>query len=136
MNDSSSSSTPELSPPRRPSALPDRAGSDESSVLVSSGIHRGRFPVGGMTVRAARRVLGPMINIDPSAVAVINGQIVDEDTVLERQPRDAELREAEFAQGLVPLRCSSAPGQLDVGAVTRRAPHQRRDAGKAEGTVP
>ena len=56
---------------------------DESSVLVSSGIHRGRFPVGGMTVRAARRVLGPMINIDPSAVAVINGQIVDEDTMLE-----------------------------------------------------
>jgi hypothetical protein len=55
----------------------------DSSVLVSSGIHRGRFPVAGMTVRAARRVLGPMINIDPAAVAVINGQIVDEDMLLE-----------------------------------------------------
>jgi hypothetical protein len=59
------------------------SATDESNVLVSSGIHRGRFPVGGMTVRAARRVLGPLVNIDPSAVAVINGQIVAEDTVLE-----------------------------------------------------
>lgn len=77
----------ELSTPELESTTPafGTAGSstDESSVLVSSGIHRGRFPVGGMTVRAARRVLGPMINVDPSAVAVINGQIVDEDTVLE-----------------------------------------------------
>jgi hypothetical protein len=54
-----------------------------SSVLVSSGIHRGRFPVAGMSVGAARRVLAPLINIDPAAVAVINGQIVDDDTVLE-----------------------------------------------------
>ena len=46
------------------------------------------------------RVLAPMINIDPAAVAVINGQIVDEDTVLGGDLGHAELRETEFAQGL------------------------------------
>ena len=61
----------------------ESSSADESnSVLVSSGIHRGRFPVGGMTVRAARQALTRLINIDPTAVPVINGQVVDEDTVL------------------------------------------------------
>jgi hypothetical protein len=77
---------PSLQTPDQPTAIatlvaPEPAA-DPSSVLVSSGIHRGRFPVGGLTVRAARRVLTPLINIEPAAVAVINGQIVDEDTVL------------------------------------------------------
>ena len=31
------------------------------------------------------RVLSPLINIDPAAVAVINGQIVDDDTVLDAE---------------------------------------------------
>ncbi len=52
--------------------------SDGSNVLVSYGIHRGRFPVGGMTISAAREVLQRLINIDESAVAVINGVPVDE----------------------------------------------------------
>lgn len=53
-----------------------------ASVLVSSGIHRGHYPLAGLTVRAARRLLAPHLNIDPAAVAVINGQTVDDDTVL------------------------------------------------------
>ena len=65
---------------------PDLGGSpaapDPQNILVSSGIHRGRFPVGGMTVREARQVLAPMMNIDPDAMAVINGRPVDEDMVL------------------------------------------------------
>ncbi len=53
-----------------------------ASVLVSSGIHRGHYPIAGLTVRAARRLLASHLNIDPAAVAVINGQTVDDDTVL------------------------------------------------------
>jgi hypothetical protein len=56
--------------------------SDYRNVLVSHGIHRGRFPIGGMQVRDARSALQNLINIDPSAVAVINGQPVDEETVI------------------------------------------------------
>jgi hypothetical protein len=51
---------------------------DSANVVVSYGIHQGRFPIGGMTVRAARSRLQPLINIDPSAIAVINGAPVDE----------------------------------------------------------
>jgi hypothetical protein len=56
--------------------------SPAASVLVSSGIHRGHYPIAGLTVRAARRLLASHLSIDPAAVAVINGQIVDDDTVL------------------------------------------------------
>jgi hypothetical protein len=57
---------------------------NSGSVLVNYGIHRGRFPVGGMRIREARQVLERLLNIDPSAVAVINGSpIVDEDQVID-----------------------------------------------------
>lgn len=56
-------------PPGDPSH--DEAGC--RNVLVNYGIHRGRFPIGGMRVREARQVLQRLLNIDPSAVAVING---------------------------------------------------------------
>jgi hypothetical protein len=61
------------------------SATDSRNVLVSSGIHRGRFPIGGMSVRQARRVLAPLINIDATAVAVINGRAVDEETMLDGQ---------------------------------------------------
>jgi hypothetical protein len=54
----------------------------ERSVAVQHGIHRGQFPVGGLRVREARETLHSLMNIDPQAVAVIDGQIVDEDTVI------------------------------------------------------
>ncbi len=52
---------------------------DNTNVTVSYGIHHGRYPIGGMTVRDARSALQKLINIDSSAVAVINGAPVDED---------------------------------------------------------
>jgi hypothetical protein len=51
---------------------------DSTNVTVSYGIHHGRYPIGGMTVGDARRALQRLINIDPGAVAVINGAPVDE----------------------------------------------------------
>lgn len=54
----------------------------ERSVIVQHGIHRGHFPVGGLRVREARQTLTHLMNIDPQAAAVIDGQIVDEETVI------------------------------------------------------
>jgi hypothetical protein len=59
-----------------PAALPER------SVMVHHGIHRGRFPVAGMRVADARQALTRLLNIDPAAVAVINGRTVGEDEVI------------------------------------------------------
>jgi hypothetical protein len=54
----------------------------ERSVLVQNGIHSGHFPVAGLRVRDARQTLTQLLNIDPQAVAVINGRIVGEDEVI------------------------------------------------------
>lgn len=54
----------------------------ERSVAVQHGIHRGQFPVAGLRIRDARQTLSNLMNIDPQAVAVIDGRIVDEDTVI------------------------------------------------------
>jgi len=59
---------------------PPAPASDTSrNVTVSYGIHRGTYPIGGMLIRDARQVLQHLINIDDSAVAVINATPVDED---------------------------------------------------------
>jgi hypothetical protein len=62
--------------------MPDDEGPQSpersANVTVTYGIHRGRYPIGGMTVRDARRTLQKLLNIDPTAVAVINGSPVDE----------------------------------------------------------
>jgi hypothetical protein len=55
---------------------------DPGNILVTSGIHRGRFPIGGMRVRAARDVLRRLITIEEEAVAVVNGRVVDDDEVI------------------------------------------------------
>jgi hypothetical protein len=55
---------------------------DQTNVAVSYGIHQGRYPIGGMSVRDARQALRKLINIDPSAVAVINGAPVDENQLI------------------------------------------------------
>ena len=56
--------------------------SGDRNPLVSAGIDRGRFPIGGMRVHDARVVLRRLINVDDEAVAVINGRVVDEDEVI------------------------------------------------------
>jgi hypothetical protein len=55
------------------------------NVLVTYGIHRGRYPVAGMRVCDARRVLQNLINIDPEALPVINGLPVDEEEVISEE---------------------------------------------------
>ena len=65
-----------------PGAAADPEINDGDNVLVSYGIHRGRFPVGGLTVRQARDMLRRLLRIHPTAVAVINGNRVDEDEVI------------------------------------------------------
>jgi hypothetical protein len=50
---------------------------DTHNVVCTSGIHRGTFPVGGMSVGRARLVLRQLITIEDEAVAVINGRIVE-----------------------------------------------------------
>jgi len=59
-----------------------QTGSVERSVHCQHGMHQGHFPVAGMTVREARRTLNQLLNVDPSAVAVINGEIVGDDHVI------------------------------------------------------
>lgn len=54
----------------------------EGSVFCRHGIHSGRFPISGMRVADARRVLNQLLNIDPEAVAVSNGQILPDDHII------------------------------------------------------
>src|SRR5262245_34657 len=56
---------------------------DNANVTVSYGVHHGSYPIGGMTVGEARRRLGPLINIDPTAVAVIAGLPVPDEQRIE-----------------------------------------------------
>ena len=51
-------------------------------VYCRHGIHDGHFPLQGITVGEARRMLGPLLNLDPKAVAVINGKIVGDDQTI------------------------------------------------------
>ncbi|NLX99632.1 MAG: hypothetical protein GXY83_26160 [Rhodopirellula sp.] len=55
---------------------------ESRNVLVTSGIHSGRFPISGLQIRDARSVLAPLVNIDDNAVAVINGRVVEEDEII------------------------------------------------------
>ena len=57
------------------------------SVLVIHGIHSGHYPVVGMTVAQARKFLAPHLAVDPSAKAVIEGEVVrdEEGRVITRQ---------------------------------------------------
>ncbi len=58
------------------------SGQTQGSVDVVHGIYAQSFPLGGMTVRRARAELSDRLNIDPEALAVVDGVEVDEDTVL------------------------------------------------------
>lgn len=68
--------------PATPAPAAEPRPAVERSVLVQHGIHTGHFPIAGLRVREVRETLGPLLNIDPQAVAVVNGQLVDEETVI------------------------------------------------------
>ena len=69
--------TPVAPPPAAQPAAPASPG-----VYCRHGIHDGHFPLADITVGEARRMLGPMLHLDPKAVAVINGKIVGDDHVI------------------------------------------------------
>jgi hypothetical protein len=52
------------------------------SVSVVHGVYAHTLPLAGMTVGQARTELQERMNIDPTAVATLDGQDADEDTVI------------------------------------------------------
>jgi hypothetical protein len=51
-------------------------------VEVIHGVYAHSLPLAGMTVRQARAELEQRMNIDPDAMAVVDGHEADEDTIL------------------------------------------------------
>lgn len=66
------------------------SGDDSSSAAVACGgdvevihgVYAHSLPLAGMTVRQARAELEQRMNIDPDAMAVVDGRETDEDTIL------------------------------------------------------
>jgi hypothetical protein len=52
------------------------------NVEVMHGVYAHSLPLAGMTVRQARAELEQRMNIDPDAMAVVDGHESDEDTIL------------------------------------------------------
>ena len=69
---------PAAPPPAMQTSAPVSAG-----VYCRHGIHDGYFPLAGISVGDARRMLGPLLHLDPKAVAVINGTIVPDDHTID-----------------------------------------------------
>ena len=75
-----------------PEALPESPAADghggtatatrSGRVQVIHGVYAHSLPLAGMTVRQARTELEERMNIDPEAVAVVDGTEATEDTVL------------------------------------------------------
>ncbi len=59
--------------------------STDANVLVSYGTHHSPFPIRGLSIREARESLSRLMNIDETAVAVINGAAVEDDTIVDEQ---------------------------------------------------
>jgi hypothetical protein len=60
----------------------------ERGVTVTHGIHRGTYPIAGMRLADVRQTLTRLMNIDPAAVVVVNGQVVtDENTTIAEDVR-------------------------------------------------
>jgi hypothetical protein len=74
--------TPPASTPAAPPQAAQPAAPASPGVYCRHGIHDGHYPLAGITVGEARRMLGPMLHLDPKAVAVINGKIVGDDHVI------------------------------------------------------
>jgi hypothetical protein len=67
-----------------PAALEEEepAGAPQGDVAVVHGVYAHSFPLAGVRVRDARGQLSERMNIDPDAVAVVDGVEADEDTLL------------------------------------------------------
>jgi hypothetical protein len=61
----------------------DGFAAGERHVEVIHGVYSHSLPLVGMTVAQARDELTDRMNIDPDAVSVVDGQEVDENTVLQ-----------------------------------------------------
>lgn len=68
--------------PTAPESPAAPAAPTSAGVYCRHGIHDGHFPLQGITVGEARRMLAPLLNVDPKAVAVIQGAIVGDDHVI------------------------------------------------------
>jgi hypothetical protein len=55
----------------------------EGRVEVYHGVYAHSLPLGGLTVEQARAELQDRMNIDPEAIAVVDGNRVPEDTILQ-----------------------------------------------------
>src|SRR5215210_923760 len=91
MNLQTQNRSPRNQEPQARSTLLDGAGTTADTppvalppngVMVHHGIHRGRFPVAGLSVGEARAALSRLLNLDPASVAVINGRVVGEDETI------------------------------------------------------
>jgi hypothetical protein len=71
--------TPPVPVPAAPPPATQPSAPASPGVYCRHGIHDGHFPLAGITVGEARRLLGPLLHLDPKAVAVINGKIVPDD---------------------------------------------------------
>ncbi len=55
------------------------AGDEGATTRVQYGIHLARYPLRGMSVAQVRRFLSPILNIDPTAVAVIGTTRIEDE---------------------------------------------------------
>ena len=70
------------SPKPCPDASPETPSADDgkgAGILVNHSIHHGVYPVVGLSVAGARRVLSTMMNLDPNSAAVIAGEIIEDE---------------------------------------------------------
>lgn len=61
--------------------FPNAAG-DGSLITVEYGLYREQLPAGGMTVRQIRSRYADRFDIDPDSLAVVNGRVVDDSTMV------------------------------------------------------
>jgi hypothetical protein len=61
----------------------DGFGASERHVEVIHGVYSHSLPLVGMTVAQARDELTERMNIDPDAISVVDGQEVDDNTILQ-----------------------------------------------------
>ena len=86
--------------------------SDRQGLVVHHGIHSGNYRVAGLTVGQARRMFGRPMNISPDAVAVIAGEIVEDEDARVLQDTDHMLSfvQRSSIKGTAGLNRSTASG--------------------------
>lgn len=64
--------------PDLPTPGEEESGVPQGHVHVSYGVHSGTYPIQGLTFDEAKKSLQKLLNLDPSAVPVIDGEIVED----------------------------------------------------------